>query len=221
LPQSQVIGVRTHLSWAELAAVPESFGTAWGSLATLDLRAGQTLLVHGGTSSVGMAAITLAKARGLRVVATTRQERKRATLEANGTDEVVVGTGAIANDVHRVAPDGVDGVLELVGPTAILDAFETLRPGGAVCMTGILEGTWDETHAREVASERGIAYHRFSSTSVINRDTYGSIFQSIVDDIERRRYRLNLDRRFAFDDIAEAHRYMEADRASGKVVVMT
>jgi NADPH2:quinone reductase len=84
LPTSQVIPVDTRLDWLQLGAIPESFGTAWGTLEELSLREGQSLLVQGGSSSVGMAAITIAKDRGLTVLATTRQESKRAALQAAG-----------------------------------------------------------------------------------------------------------------------------------------
>jgi NADPH:quinone reductase-like Zn-dependent oxidoreductase len=220
LPVAQVIPVQTTLSWAELGAVPETFGTAWGSLETLQLREGQTLLVRGGTSSVGMAAITLAKERGVRIVTTTRQEAKRAALEANGADHVILDDGAIAARVWMIAPDGVDALLELVGPNTIVDSLRTLRAHAHACLTGFLEGVWDDTGAYTAAQGLGIELHRFGS-NVINRDTYGGIFQTIIDGIEIGRYRLNLDRTFSLTDIADAHRYMEANRATGKVVGLT
>jgi NADPH2:quinone reductase len=221
LPSRQVTAVNTSLSWAELGAIPETFGTAWGSLDLLKLSAGQTLLVRGATSSVGMAAITLAKARGVRVVATTRQAVKRAALESNGAEYVVIDNGTVAERVRAVVPAGVDGVLELVGPNAMMDSLQALRPGGNACQTGILEGSWDEANARAEAQRLGIAYHRFTSTGVINRDSYGRIFQEIIDDIQRGRYRLNLDRTFGLNDVVEAHRYMESNAAAGKVVVLS
>ena len=61
-----------HYSWEVLAALPKSYLTAHQALETLDLRAGQTLLIRGGTSSVGLCALTLAKERGVRVFTTTR-----------------------------------------------------------------------------------------------------------------------------------------------------
>ena len=131
LPAAQVIPVRTTLSWAELGAIPETFGTAWGSLEKLRLERGQTLLVRGGTSSVGMAAITLAKDRGVRVIATTRQEAKRAALEANGADHVIIDDGTIAERVKTIVPGGADALLELIGSKTTLDSLAALRAGCA------------------------------------------------------------------------------------------
>ena len=83
--------VATDLPWETFAAIPEAFLTAWGSLVTsLNVRKGNTLLIRGGTSSIGMAALTLAKDLGATVVATTRSPKKKEALIANGADHVAV-----------------------------------------------------------------------------------------------------------------------------------
>jgi NADPH:quinone reductase-like Zn-dependent oxidoreductase len=217
LPVSQVIPVETGLDWPRLGAIPESFGTAWGSLDQLGLDAGELLLVRGGTSSVGMAAITIAKDRDITVFATTRQERKRAALEAAGADHVIVDDGAAGADVLAIAPDGVDGLLELVGARALVDSLTAVRDGGRGCISGFLEGDWNVDAARAEAERLGVPLKRFGS-GTINVDSYGEIFQDIVRRVEAGRYRDNLDRTFPLAEIAEAHRYMEDNRAAGKVV---
>lgn len=217
LPASHVIPVRTTLPWPELGAIPETFGTAWGSLEALDLRPGQTLLVRGATSSVGMAAITLAKQRGVRVIATTRQAAKTGALERNGADEVVIDRGEIAGAVRTKAPDGVDALLELVGPKALVDSLRALRPRARACLTGFLERRWEVDDAFAEAAALDISLQRFAS-SVIDRAAYGGIFQDIVNGVESGAFNVNLDRTFALAEIAAAHTYMEENRAVGKVV---
>jgi len=217
LPRATVIPVETTLDWATLGAIPETFGTAWGSLDTLGLGRGETLLVRGGSSSVGMAAITIAKDLGVRVVATTRQEAKRAALEANGADHVVIDDGSVAHRVRAIVRGGVDALFELVGPTAMRESLEAVRDGGRACIAGFLEGDWDTAGVAEEAEGRGIVFARFGS-AVINRESYGAIMQRLVHGVEEGRYRASLDRTFGLDEIAEAHRYMEANRATGKVV---
>ncbi|MBV9003902.1 MAG: zinc-binding dehydrogenase, partial [Solirubrobacterales bacterium] len=143
LPATNVIPVRTTLDWATLGAIPETFGTAWGSLEKLALQTGDSLLVHGGSSSVGMAAITLAKDRGLTVFATTRQESKRQAVAANGADRVLIDEGTIGGQVREDAPDGVAGLYELVGARALLDSLHAVAPGGRACIAGYLEDEWD------------------------------------------------------------------------------
>ena len=219
LPTSQVIPVDTTLDWPELGAIPESFGTAWGTLEELGLREGQSLLVQGGSSSVGMAAITIAKDRGLTVLATTRQEAKRAAFEAAGVGHLIVANGDVTPAVRAILPDGVDGICELVGPGALAQALHALAPGGRACITGYLEGNWN-TEAADAEAKRLDVQLRHFGSGVISRDSYGNVFQEIVQAVQDGRYRVNLDRVFAMSEIADAHRYMEENRAAGKVVVL-
>jgi NADPH:quinone reductase len=220
LPASQVIPVQSTLDWPQLGAIPESFGTAWGTLQQIGLSAGESLLVHGGTSSVGMAAIALAKDQRLVVFATTRQEAKRVALQVAGAQyQLVLDGHELSQVVRALRPEGVDGLCELVGPAAMLDALDALAAGGRACITGFLEQDWDTGNVEAQAQRRGVQLRRFGS-GVINRDSYTAVFQEIIDAVQRERYTVNLDRVFAMADIADAHRYMEANRAAGKVVVL-
>jgi NADPH:quinone reductase-like Zn-dependent oxidoreductase len=211
LPATHVIPVETTLSWEQLGAIPESFGTAWGSLDLLELEPGQSLLVRGGSSSVGMAAITIAKDRGLTVYATTRQEGKRSALEAAGADHVVIDDGEVGTRVHDV-----DGLFELVGPRTIFDSLKSVRRGGRACISGFLELDWNIEPARAEAERLGIPLSNFQSR-VIDVGWRGT-FQDIVDRVQDGRYADILDRTFPLAEIADAHRYMEDNHAAGKVV---
>ena len=152
VPATHVIPIETKLDWATLGAIPETFVTAWGSLEELQLASGDSLLVHGGSSSVGMAAITIAKDRGQTVIATTRQEAKRAALDANGADHVVIDDGAVAAQVREIAPGGVTGLYELVGAAALLDSLQAVGAGGRACVAGYLQDEWDLDPARAEAA---------------------------------------------------------------------
>jgi NADPH2:quinone reductase len=221
VPRDRVLPVRTSLPWDVFAALPETWLTAWGSVVeAMDMAPGHTLLVRGGTSSVGMAATSLAKHRGVRVLATTRSESKAAALRANGADDVVIDTGRIADDVRRRLPGGVDGVLELVGTQTLLDSLQAARPGGIVCNTGILGNAWvlERFEPLEAipSTVRLTTYH--SGTTSAQRST--DALQEIVDGVAAGRYRPNLRRTFRFDEIVAAHRFMEANKATGKLVVL-
>ena len=211
LPETHVIPVETSLSWPQLGAIPESFGTAWGSLETLELEAGQSLLVRGGSSSVGMAAVVIAKDRGLEVFATTRQESKRAALEAAGADHVVIDDGEVGPRIQ------VDGLLELVGPQTIFDSLKAVR--GRACISGFLELDWNLDPARAEAERLGIPLSNFQSGTI--DAGWRETFQGIVERVQDGRYPDILDRTFPLAEIADAHRYMEANRAAGKVVGLT
>lgn len=136
LPAHHVFGVRSDLPWAELAAVPETYFTAFGSLfGGLRLEPGDTLLIRGGTCALGYAAIGIAKALGCTVYATARREEKLALL--SGADRALLDGGTLAGTLS-----GVTKALELVGPRTLYDTLRCVEPGGVVCSTGILGGVY-------------------------------------------------------------------------------
>jgi len=140
VPAAQVQSIDTTLDWETLGALPEMIQTAWGSLhSALQLKAGQSLLIRGGTTSVGLAASVLAKNHGAIVAVTSRQVDREQMLKDNCADHVFIDSGQIAEDVRRVFPYGVDRVLELVGTTTLLDSLQTTAQHGVVCMTSMFD----------------------------------------------------------------------------------
>ncbi|MEH0423101.1 alcohol dehydrogenase catalytic domain-containing protein [Streptomyces sp. B21-083] len=143
VPVAQVIPFETSLPWEVVGALPEMFQTAYGSLTTgLDLKAGQTLLIRGGTSTVGLSAATIAKDLGATVLSTTRTAARSGELRAAGVDHPLVDNGTLADQVRELIPDGVDAALELVGCSALPDTLNAVRRHGTVCFTGALAGQW-------------------------------------------------------------------------------
>jgi NADPH:quinone reductase-like Zn-dependent oxidoreductase len=144
VPSSSVFPLETELPWEVLGALPEMMQPCHGSLhAGLEVQAGETLLIRGGTSSIGLTSLAMAKHAGLKVIATSRSEAKADMLQAAGADDVVIDAGPIAERVRTSHPRGVDRVLELIGTTTLLDSLQCARSGGVVCMTGILGGQWE------------------------------------------------------------------------------
>jgi len=221
VPRDRVLPLHTDLTWDVLAALPETYLTAWGSLVeAMHLEVGQTLLIRGATSSVGMAAVSLAKGMGMRVLATTRDPAKADALRQNGVDEVVIDTGRIAEDVKQRVPGGVDALLELIGPVTLLDSLRAVRRRGIVCHTGLLGNVWIMERfepLEDIPSTVKLTTYGSSTTSA-ERST--AALQEIVDGVAAGRYRANIEKRFRFDEIVAAHRFMEANRGSGKLVVV-
>ena len=134
LPAHHVFPISASLSWRELAAVPETWFTAWGSLfECLRLEPRDTLLLRGGTCALGYAVIQIARALGCHVIATTHRESKLPLLAE--ADEALLDMGTLAGRVS-----GVTKVLELVGPRTLRDTLGCVKKGGVVCSTGILGG---------------------------------------------------------------------------------
>ncbi|MBZ0278491.1 MAG: zinc-binding alcohol dehydrogenase family protein [Anaerolineae bacterium] len=214
-----VLPVDTDLPWAALGAIPEMYQTVWGSLTEgLEVQAGQTLLIRGGTSSIGMAAALLAKEMGLTVAATTRNPAKADALRRNGADIVIIDTGKIAGAVREVFPGGVQRVLELVGTVTLLDSLRATAPKGIVCMTGILGNAWALEHFEPLddipSSVKLTIYGGDAQNLPAER------LQTFVDSVAAGHSRVNIDRVFRFAEIVEAHRYMESNQATGKLVVV-
>ncbi|MDO4318460.1 MAG: zinc-binding dehydrogenase [Lachnospiraceae bacterium] len=209
LPVSHVFSVRTELSWAETAAVPETYFTAWGSLfACLRLKKEDTLLIRGGTCALGYAAIRLAKAAGCKVIATTHRESKLALLK--DADEAVLDTGTLAGTLGSATK-----ALELVGPKTLRDTLKCVEKGGIVCNTGILGGAY--------------ALNGFDPIKEIPNGVYLTGFfsnyptQQIMDDIfsflAYYHIKPTVGACYSFSDIAKALSDMDRHRADGKIVV--
>jgi NADPH:quinone reductase len=221
VPRDRVLPLHTDLTWDVLAALPETYLTAWGSLVeAMHLEVGQTLLIRGATSSVGMAAVSLAKGMGMRVLATTRDPAKADALRQNGVDDVVIDTGRIAEDVKQRVAGGVDALLELIGPVTLLDSLRAVRRRGIVCHTGLLGNVWIMERfepLEDIPSTVKLTTYGSSTTSA---ECSTAALQEIVDGVAAGRYRANIEKRFRFDEIVAAHRFMEANRGSGKLVVV-
>jgi NADPH:quinone reductase len=218
VPAQQVIALNTHLPWETLAAIPETFLTAWGSLDAIEIVSGQTLLIRGATSALGLAALALAREKGVQVIATTRSSAKAPQLLQNGADHVVIDTGQIAEQVRDIIPGGVNGVLELVGVTTLRDSLQVVAPHGTVCNSGILGNSWlFDRFEPLVDIPSTVKLTAYTSDSLGTSAT--AALQPIVEGVEQKRYAPHIDRIFPFDHIVEAHRYMEENRATGKLVV--
>lgn len=220
VPAGQVISFSSDLDWATLGAVPEMLQTAYGSLTTgLDAQPGQSILIRGGTSSVGMATAVLAKQQQMTVLATTRNPAKADALAAIGVDHVVIDNGTIEADVRAILPDGVDTALELVGTPTLHDTLRCTRVGGVVCFTGMLSNEWVVKDFYPIDYiPRGV---RLTSYGGDAQDLPGHVLQEYLDTVASGEVTVPIHRSFEFDDIVEAHRYMEEGAATGKLVVVT
>src|SRR5215469_10310298 len=106
---SFVFPLQTDLDWATLAAIPESYATAWSCLfANLRITAGQVLFVRGGTSALGQAAINIALKEGVTVLTSTRSDSKVALLTGLGAIRVVIENEKLSEAIRAFYPEGID-----------------------------------------------------------------------------------------------------------------
>jgi len=220
VPVRQVVPFASDLEWPILGAVPEMLQTAYGSLTVgLDPLPGQSILIRGGTSSVGMAAAVLAKQRNMTVLSTTRSANKTAALTDIGVDHVLIDDGNVARQVREILPAGVDNALELVGTPTLPDTLHSTRQHGVVCFTGMLSNVWTVRDFYPIDYlPRGV---RLTSYHGEAEDLPQPVLQAFLDAVAAGHVVVPIERVYGFDQIVEAHAAMEAGGAAGKLVVTT
>jgi NADPH2:quinone reductase len=218
-----VVPIETDLSWTDLAAVPESYATAWITLHdNLKLTSAESLLIRGATSALGLAALNIASDLGATVIATTRRQGRAQALLDLGARKVIIDNGEIADQVREHAPGGVDAVLDLVGNSVLRDSLRATHARGRVCQAGFLGGlapVQDFVPMFDLPS--GVQLSFFGSFELGTEAFPLSQIplQSIVSKVQAGDYKAAPVKVFTFDDIAEAHVLMERSAAFGKMVV--
>lgn len=211
LPEHHVFSVNTSLSWAQLAAVPETYFTAWGSLfECLQLKKNDKLLIRGATCALGYAAIQIAKALGCEVVATTHKENKLPLLNSYDVSAAFLDNGLLTGKVS-----GITKALELVGSKTLKDTLHVMEHSGIVCNTGILGGVY--------------ALNGFDPIKDIPNGVYLTGFfsnyptQEIINDIfafiDTHSLIPCIGKQYHFTEIATACEDMELGKVNGKIVV--
>ena len=224
VPASNVVALDTKLPWEDLAAIPESYATAWTCLdRNLALESGQSVLIRGATSALGQAAVNIAAHVGAHVIATTRNPDRFISLQALGAHETLIEAPALAEQVRGRHPHGIDAALDLVGNGRLLDTLAAVRPDGRVCMAGFLGGgapiaAFDPL----LHMPSGVHLSFFASAFTFGNADYPLAdipLQTIVERAADGTYKAKPARVFRFDEIQDAHRLMEANGANGKIVV--
>lgn len=212
LPNASIYPVTTSLSWADFAAVPETFFTAYGALVKMHIKQAKTLLVRGGTSGVGNAAMKLAHAMnpGIQVTGTTRDPGKKAQLLEAGFDAVVLDVDA------KVQTDGhYDAVLELVGAQTLMDSLSHLNTAGVCCLCGGLGGQWTVPDFDPFVVTSGAYFTTFTSGTVTE-----AAFNDMLQVIEAANIPVSPRKVFDLAHTADAQAALDAPDSFGKVVVV-
>jgi NADPH2:quinone reductase len=215
-----VVSIESNLSWDELAAIPESYATAWSALfRNLELQKDQRLLIRGGTSSLGHAAINLAVNAGAKVTATTRNLDRATILKDLGAEGVVLEGPELSK---RLPYKSFDAVLDLVGNSVVMDSLEIPRRGGRVCIAGWLGGLAPIKEFNPLLQmPTGVHLSFFGSPhfGMPGIEVSDVPMQKIAEDVAKGRYKAKPSQVFQFEDIMKAHQVMEQGSGVGKLVV--
>jgi NADPH2:quinone reductase len=221
-PVSNVALIESDLPWAELAAIPETYATAWTCLfRNLDIAKGQTLVIRGATSSFGQAAINMAVNAGPQVIATTRNRERFGLVEKLGATRAELERPDLSK--HIAETKRIDAVLDLVGNSTILDSLAMLRRGGRACLAGWLGGLAPIADFNPLLQMASGVYLTFFGSFVFGTPGFPLSdvpLQEIAQQVAAGRLKAKPSRIFGFDEIREAHRVMEANQAGGKMVVV-
>ena len=213
LPNEQIYPVQSELPWEILAAIPETYYTAFGSLKNLRIEDGYTVLVRGGASGVGIAFLRLMRAQfpHMYIVGSTRRAEQRTRMLAAAYSDVVIEEDGILRTDERY-----DRILELVGPAVMKDSMKHLARGGILCNTGLLGGKWDLEGFEPIGDLAEDAYLTSFYSGNVREEHLSELFAYI------RQYKVPVrpERVFTLSDTAEAHRWLEGRDGFGKAVVL-
>ncbi len=212
--RANVIPVPDHLGYTEAASVPLVFLTAWQMLVgRAHIRAGQTILVLGGSSGVGSAAIQVAKMLGATVIATAGNEDKLTRCRELGADHLVHHyLQNIADEVRRItAKVGVDIVFEHVGQATWEQSVRSLRPGGTLVTCGATSGA-------DAKFDLRVLFARQLSFLGSYMGTMGELHE-VLQHVFSGKLKAVVDESFPLSEARQAHERLERGEQFGKVVL--
>lgn len=213
-----------NLSFIEAAAIPEAFITAHDALfANANLQKGESLLIHAVGSGVGLAALQLAKAKGVKTFGTSRTEEKLRKCLEIGLDEAInTSESGFAETIKEKTDErGVDVILDLVGASVFKENLEALALKGRLILVGLVGGAKTEFNLGTALSKRlkiiGTVLRSRDETE--KADATAKFVSYVLPLLKAGKIAPNIDKIFPIEDAAKAHEYLESNKSFGKVVL--
>ncbi len=223
--ESILAKIPDKLSFTYAAAVPEAFITAHDAIFSQgELKKDETILIHAVGSGVGLAALQLANAKGTKTIGTSRSADKLEKCREFGLDEAIL-TGENANFAHiikdKTAGRGVDLILDLVGAAYFQDNQDSLALKGRLILVGLTSGAIAEFNLGIALSKRlRIIGTVLRGRSVEEKaEATKKFVEQVLPLIASGKVRPNVDKVFRFEDVEDAHRYLESNESFGKIVL--
>jgi len=221
--ESNALPVPSTMSMVQAAAVPETFFTVWTNVFQRGgLSAGETFLVHGGTSGIGTTAIQLAKAFGATVIATAGSEEKCQQCLALGASHAINYKVSDFVEVVKDVTDGrgVDLIIDMVGGDYLNRNMEAAADQGRIVQIAVMKGTESTINAwLLLAKKLWLTGSTLRARSIEQKQKIAEELELYVMPLWKEGRCLPvIDSTFDFNSVVEAHRRMDADHI-GKVVL--
>jgi len=222
-PAAWCLPVPRGFSLEQAAALPETFFTVWNNVFDrAHLASGETFLVHGGTSGIGLTAIQLAKAFGATVITTAGSPEKTAFCRSIGADHAIdYRTQDFAEEVKRISKRGVDVILDMVGGDYIERNLKCLALEGRLVQIAFLQGSRVECDWRFIMLKRLTVTGSTLRASPSERKA--ALARELRDKawplLETGKVRVVIHATFDLADVAQAHALMESSKHIGKIML--
>jgi NADPH:quinone reductase len=222
-PATQCLPIPDHFSFVQAAALPETFFTVWHNLfQRAQLKSGETLLVHGGTSGIGTTAIQLAVAFGVSVFATAGSAEKCQAIESLGAVAIPYREQDFVADIKfRTQGRGVNVILDMVGGDYIQRNFSAAAKDGRIVNIAFLNGSKVELDLMPLMLKRltltGSTLRAQSPD--IKADIAQALKQHVWPLLNQQAIKPIIDSVFPFAEVAKAHARMESNQHIGKIIL--
>ncbi|MDQ3633051.1 MAG: NAD(P)H-quinone oxidoreductase [Acidobacteriota bacterium] len=222
--ENQLAKIPENLSFTEAAAIPEAFITAYDAVWTQgNLQAGETLLIHAVGSGVGLAALQIAKAKGNKVIGTSRTQNKLDECKKFGLD-IAINTGEIKDFdevIKKTNKNGVDVILDLVGANYFEANLQSLALKGRLVLVGLVSGRKAEFDLGMALTKRLKIIGTVLRSRVAEEKAVATanFIREVLPLIEAGKIKPNLDKVFKMENVQAAHKYLESNESFGKVVL--
>lgn len=220
VPANVLAELPPSLSLVERAAVWMQYGTAYGALVELGrVGSGEFVIITAASSSVGLAAIQIARAQGTTAIATTRSSAKRQQLKDLGADHVIATQeeDLPARVAEITGGKGARVAFDPVGGDYVKTLAQALAKEGIIYLYGSLSG--QPTVFPMAAFAKGLALTSYTLLQMNTPERLPRLKQYVYDGLAKGTLKPRVDRVFPFDQVQEAYRYLESNAQVGKIVI--
>lgn len=213
IPNEQIYPVKSDLPLEMLVAFPETYYTAYGSMLNLKIEVGDSILVRGATSGVGIAFMKLIKAKypEIKITGTSRKKEKTEHLKNAGFNEIIIDSDNCLQTNKKF-----NKVLDLIGPAALRDTFSHMTANSIVCVTGLLGGEWTLPEFDPLEDLPENSYITSFHSGNVNAEK----IQELTDYITQYGVQIKAEKVFKLKEVPLAHAYLESAESFGKVIVI-